>query len=96
MNGDKIKVLTVQPMADWFQNEWKEIHIKKYNYFTMHACGLRWDLHGHYYYNGFMNKPIYDTFPLAPEFDEKSLMNKLDIREIIGNCDRKPAQLFSK
>lgn len=93
----KLKVLIVESVADWYQNKWVEIDLKKYGYFSLVACELRWDLKAHYasIKGGFIDN--YDTFCLAPEFDVKSLVKNtdiIDIREIIGNRHNKPHRLF--
>ncbi len=88
---ETLKVLTTETVSDWYQNKWVEVDVKKYSYFTLEASEMRWDLKGHYRKDG---RFIYDSFFLAPEFNTKSIVDKIDIREIIGNHYKKPIQHF--
>lgn len=88
-----MNILITKSVADWFDDEWIEIDVKKYNYFTLHACGLRWDLRGHY--RNPLGAAVYHQFDLAPSLNVKQLVKILDVREIEGNQDKKPKDLFN-
>lgn len=90
----KINLYITEPCSDWFKNRWVELDPNKYTYFTLQSREMIWELWAYLpkeYYNG---QETYESFPLAPEFDTKTLIGQIDIREIIGNNYRKPEQLL--
>ena len=83
----KIKVSVI--VSDWFEDNWIEFNEKKFTFFTLESHSLLWTLHGYTGTHTSWGAELVESFDLAPGFDARSLIEKLDIREIKshgGSC----------